>query len=176
MKYVIEVNGRNYSVELPDRPDPVCPEYMAVKVNGHERVVRTLPGCTLDDGTFFIDDRPFDVEIKRKKDGLPETVKIASHPYSVNVEEIGVTRPMPKPRGRREDGGVLSAMSGMVVDILVSEGQPVKKGQVVLLLEAMKMENEILAHCDGKVRRVAVKSGQNVLPKELLVEIEIPEN
>lgn len=176
MKYVIEVNGRNYSVELPDKPDSVCPEYMAVKVDGRERVVRTLPGHTLDDGTFFIDDRPFDVEIRRKKDGLPEIVKIASHPYMVNVEEIGVARPMPKPRGRRETGEVFSAMSGMVVDIPVGEGQAVKKGQVILLLEAMKMENEIVAPFDGRIRRIAVKSGQNVLPRAILMELEIPES
>lgn len=176
MKYVIEVNGSNYSVELPDKFDSTCPEYMSVKVNGRERVVRTLPGHTLDEGTFFIDDRPFDVEIRRKKDGLPETVKIASHPYTVNVEEIGVARPMPKPRGRRENGEVTSAMSGMVVDITVAEGQTVKKGQVILLLEAMKMENEIVAPCDGKVRRVAVRRGENVLPRALLMELDVPES
>lgn len=69
-------------------------------------------------------------------------------------------------------GDVTSPMPGKVVEILVKEGDKVKEGDVVLIVEAMKMENEIHAPISGTVKEIYVKPGDNVNPDEALIRIE----
>ena len=63
---------------------------------------------------------------------------------------------------------VKSPLPGSVVKVCVNEGQDVKKGDTLLILESMKMENPILAEQDGKVAQVAVAAGQTVMQDDLL--------
>lgn len=67
---------------------------------------------------------------------------------------------------------VTAYMPGKVVALLVEEGAEVKSGQGVVVLEAMKMENEIQAEADGVIRRILVQSGQAVEGGDPLFEIE----
>jgi biotin carboxyl carrier protein len=90
--------------------------------------------------------------------------------------KVDVIDPLSLRRKRREDeggsGGVLKAlMPGRVTRILVSEGDTVRKGTSLLILEAMKMENEIQATADGVVDRIFVTAGQTVEGGAELVHI-----
>src|SRR5512142_2128076 len=62
-------------------------------------------------------------------------------------------------------------MPGLVVAIPVSEGQAVKRGQVLLMLESMKMQNELKSPRDGTVSRVRVKAGETVEQKQTLLSV-----
>ena len=62
-------------------------------------------------------------------------------------------------------------MPGLAVAILVVEGQPVKKGEVLLILESMKMQNELKSPRDGTVGRVRVKAGETVEQKQTLLSL-----
>ena len=64
---------------------------------------------------------------------------------------------------------VKSPLPGSVIKVLVSEGQAVKKGDTLLTLESMKMENAIMAENDGVVKQIAVTPGQNVMQDDLLI-------
>jgi biotin carboxyl carrier protein len=64
---------------------------------------------------------------------------------------------------------VLAPMQGKIVSVAVSKGQAVKKGQVLAVLEAMKMENEIMAANDGQIQDVHVSAGQSVEANDILV-------
>ena len=64
---------------------------------------------------------------------------------------------------------VKSPLPGSVIKVLVSEGQAVKKGDTLLTLESMKMENAIMAEQDGTVKQIAVSAGQNVMQDDLLI-------
>ena len=66
---------------------------------------------------------------------------------------------------------VVSPLPGVVVDVKVAAGDVVKAGQTVAVLEAMKMENDILAECDGVVASVSVKDGDSVLEGAVLLTI-----
>ena len=66
---------------------------------------------------------------------------------------------------------VLSPIQGQVVAIKVKPGDKVKKGDVLLLVEAMKLENEVVSPFDGEVVEVLANKGQNVASKDLLVTI-----
>lgn len=63
-------------------------------------------------------------------------------------------------------------MPGKIVTVAVNEGDEVKAGQVLVILEAMKMQNEIAAPAAGTVKKVHVKPGQNVEGKDVLIELE----
>lgn len=66
---------------------------------------------------------------------------------------------------------VKAPMSGLIVKIHVSEGQQVKRGQKLLVLEAMKMENDIISEHEGTVLKVLVKEGDNVETEQTLLVI-----
>ena len=81
-----------------------------------------------------------------------------------------VVRPAARPAAAPAAGlQVKSPLPGSVIKVLVSEGQAVKKGDTLLTLESMKMENAIMAEQDGTVKQIAVTPGQNVMQDDLLV-------
>lgn len=75
------------------------------------------------------------------------------------------------------DGFVLAPMNGKILNISVTEGGRVKRGQTLVTLEAMKMEHEITARIDGTIARIGAKVGDQVASRSLLVEItaDMPE-
>ena len=76
----------------------------------------------------------------------------------------------PKPAAAPAAGvQVKSPLPGSVIKVLVSEGQAVKRGDTLLTLESMKMENAIMAEQDGTVKQIAVTPGQNVMQDDLLI-------
>lgn len=90
--------------------------------------------------------------------------------YDVSVEELAggvapVAAPAPAPAAKSAGAGsikVASPMPGKILDVKANVGDAVKKGQVILILEAMKMENEVVAPEDGTVASIDVASGATV--------------
>jgi glutaconyl-CoA/methylmalonyl-CoA decarboxylase subunit gamma len=64
-------------------------------------------------------------------------------------------------------------MPGKIIDVLVREGAEVVRGEALVILEAMKMQNEIQSVVSGTVTRIGVKSGQNVMKDDILAEIKV---
>lgn len=67
---------------------------------------------------------------------------------------------------------ILAPIQGNVINVLVKKGDKVKKGDILLLIEAMKLENEVNAINDGEVVDVLVKKGETVTTNQLLVKIK----
>lgn len=106
--------------------------------------------------------------------------------YEVETESAApvvkpVAKPAPKPAAApaaapkaeapAPAGGaqVKSPLPGSIIKVMVSVGQAVKKGDTLLTLESMKMENAIMAEQDGTVKQIAVTPGQNVMQDDLLI-------
>ena len=109
-----------------------------------------------------------------------ETVATAAAPAAAPAPKAAPAAPKAAPAPKAEAtkaavevpaGGykVTSPLPGSVIKVLVSEGQNVKKGDTLLTLESMKMENAIMADRDGVVTKIAVTAGQNVMQEDLLV-------
>ncbi len=106
-----------------------------------------------------------------------ETVAVAAAPAA----PVAAPKPAPAPVAEAPKaaapkveapvGGkkIVSPLPGSIIKVLVSEGQSVKKGDTLLTLESMKMENAVQADCDGVVSQIAVVAGQNVMQDDLLV-------
>ena len=123
---------------------------------------------------LIVDGEEFEVEIEYK-DGKWE-VQIEDNTYSIVTDSSR----MPATRRRRPASGrgtggsgvVSSAIPGKVVSILASEGDKVDSGDVVVVLEAMKMQNEIKATVAGTVKKVMCKAGERVEANVPLLVIE----
>ena len=92
----------------------------------------------------------------------------------LNVDQVYEVFRGYKPSGLSDgdEGGLKTQMPGKVIKIPVSVGTEVKKGQTVIVLEAMKMENEIKASYDGIVKEIYVKEGQALDNGVLMMELE----
>ena len=100
--------------------------------------------------------------------------------YEVDVEDISGAAPVAAPAAApmaapvsAPAGGeqVTSPMPGNILAVNVAAGDTVRKGQVLMILEAMKMENEIMCPCDGKIVSVSVTKGATVESGTLLCVI-----
>jgi biotin carboxyl carrier protein len=63
-------------------------------------------------------------------------------------------------------------MPGKIIDILVEEGSEVKEGEPIIILEAMKMQNEIASHVTGVVKSITVKKNDSVMKDDVMIEIQ----
>jgi pyruvate carboxylase subunit B len=118
--------------------------------------------------------------VPKKSSGfsMPESmqVEVDGETFTVRILAIGdeATSERPKTSGKPRDrpGGIKSNMQGMVLEIKVGRGDEVKAGQILIVLEAMKMENPITSPKDGVVSDIFVEGGDTVLSGDVLMVIE----
>ncbi len=121
--------------------------------------------------------RPFYVTV----DGIPEEINLEILDEIVAdlgngnggsaTPRAGSGQQSQRPRATKP-GHVTTSMPGVVVDVLVSEGDEVKAGDGLIVIEAMKMETEIQAPVNGTVKAIHIAKGESVNPDETLIEIE----
>jgi len=116
--------------------------------------------------------RPFYVTV----DGIPEEVIVESDEWgSDRMEHHHVIPVTPAATSKRPPaslpGHITCAMPAVIVQLLVEKGQAVKKGEPLVVVEAMKMETEIQASMDGVVKDIYIQKGDKVNPGEILLEI-----
>lgn len=99
-----------------------------------------------------------------------EQVWLYGHAGNLNFTDI--THAPSSELNAASSGMVKAPMDGAIVDVLVSEGERVSKGQLLVVLEAMKMEHPLKAGVDGVIRRVQVSQGDQVKNRQVLVEVE----
>ena len=102
-------------------------------------------------------------------------VSIDGNLYEVEIDKAsrrGQRKKRDSSRGGRSSSGLISsAIPGKIVSVLVSEGDKVDRGSVVIVLEAMKMQNEIKAGIDGKVEKIMCEPGERIEANVPLMEI-----
>ena len=111
------------------------------------------------------------------------SLEVNGTPYMVTIEREEKTSKTPTiVRKRLPDAvhkkpisnsvkAILAPLPGNIFKVLVKEGDTIKKGDTILIMEAMKMENNILAESDGVVKSVKIKEGDIVLQNDILLEI-----
>lgn len=111
-------------------------------------------------------------EVKEAKAVAAPAAKPAAAPAALKAAApVAAAAPAAAEVGAGETG-VPSPMPGKIVKVLAQAGQAVKKGDVLLILEAMKMQNEITAPVDGTVKSINVAADQSVKPNEVLAVIK----
>lgn len=143
-KYKFTINGNQYEVEIQNVEDNI----VEVDVNGTK----------------------YQVEIE-KKIQTTKTPKLVRTPATPSLEIEKSTQKTAKPGEVKGVGTIKSPLPGVILNIIVKEGDVVKIGDKLLVLEAMKMENNINSDKEGKVTSIKVKPGDSVLEGDVLIEI-----
>ncbi len=124
-----------------------------------------------------INDKVYEVEVEKGKANLIKTTAVVAAPAAAPVAAPAAAPAAPAPAAAPAATAaagttpVNSPMPGTILDVKVAVGQAVKEGDLVCILEAMKMENEIYAPCAGSIAQVLVTKGQSVDTGTPLVSI-----
>ncbi len=166
MKYYTSVNGIAHEVELVERLGQLL-----VKVNGKDLDVDCREVDRLGQLALLVEQKAYGVSIEGAHSEW--SITVAGHLYRVQIEDERERAARAAERGERKGGGLVkSVMPGVVVKLLVAEGDAVEAGQALLILEAMKMQNEIKAPTAGKVKRIHVSEKEAVASGAKLLLID----
>ena len=144
-----------------------------LKINGHKQDIKIFED---EEGFTFL-------EFKNKK-YLAEITDKSQNKYTVLLNGLSYSFTIESPISYRRRKylekhkeisklEVVSApMPGKIVELLVEPNSRVKEGEPILILEAMKMQNEIITQVSGKIQKIYVKAGDSVAKDEVLMEIE----
>ena len=121
----------------------------------------------------------YEVEVEEIKDGVPANSRVEqSQPRVQTTSEPAQKAQVIKTETKKPvvvgelAASIKAPMPGTINDIKVSEGQNVKSGDVLIILEAMKMENELMSPKDGIVKQIVVSKGASVSSGDVLVVVQ----
>ena len=155
---VVVVDGQEFPIKIRDDGD-----HLTVQAGDAPYRVQLPPEGERQSGMAVqVDYRPFTYEYSGSLGGPAPAPRRAAAPRAA----------APKSGGPAAKGALTARIAGRVTRIIASVGDSVKAGDVILLLEAMKMENEIKAAGDGTVKEIPVAEGQRVVEGETLAVIE----
>lgn len=162
-KLVTTIENHTFEVEV-DWLDSHMEE-LTVRVNGQPVRVRVPDWeVPLEEVEWMVvSERPYEIVFDPDLHWIRAYCGI--HHIDVRDQEAAVARPQSK------DGRVKAPIPGLITRLLVQVGETVESGQPLMVLEAMKMENEIRATQNGNVKTIHVTLGQSVIRNEVLAEI-----
>jgi pyruvate carboxylase subunit B len=165
VKYFVTVNGRAHVVEVVERLGR-----LAVSVDGKPLDLSYEEVDSLGQVALICAGRSWGVSIEGDEHQVSCT--LAGHLYAVEIEDERERAAHAAEREASKGGGtVKSVMPGVVVKLLVKDGESVEKGQPLLILEAMKMQNEIAAPSAGVVKALHVREREAVASGAKLVTL-----
>jgi pyruvate carboxylase subunit B len=165
MRYCVTIESRTLEVELGGD---------GVRIDGQEVVADLVEMDGTEVRTLLMNGRSHRILATRVNPGLWSLHLSGQHLVAEVVDErVRSIREMTaRQDGRKGPGALRAPMPGLVVKVEVGEGDEVARGQSLLIIEAMKMENELKADGHLRVTRVPVSPGDTVEKDQILVEFE----
>jgi len=163
MKLRLAIDGREKDIELNSSGEQCRFRYDQIEHVANVTIAR--PGVY----SILIEGRSYDALVERTEEHVVVTID-GGH-FEVEVRDPREWSRKSAPAGRGA-ATLTSPMPGKVIRVLVAPGDPVEVGQGLLVVEAMKMQNEIKTPKSGKVRSLAVREGATVTAGETLATIE----
>jgi len=164
MKYIATVEDKQFLVEILDE------KHVSVDGKVYEVDFESVGGQPVY--SLIVDGRSHEAYVAA--DDHDWQVLLRGRLYPVSVEDEREKRLRSAAGGGVAEAGefhLRAPMPGLVVAIPAEEGQAVKKGQVLIILESMKMQNELKSPRDGTVGRIRVKAGESVEQKQTLLSV-----
>ncbi|MCS6994327.1 MAG: acetyl-CoA carboxylase biotin carboxyl carrier protein subunit [Anaerolineales bacterium] len=163
MKYITTIEDKEYRVEIVDekhiRINDQLLEVDLVAVGGQPVYSLLISGKSYE-AYIYPEEKEWQVLLRGQQ-------------YKAVVEDEREKRLKTAGGARAESGEfhLKAPMPGLVVSVPVEEGQSVKKGQVLVILESMKMQNELKSPRDGTVHRIRVRAGESVEQRQTLLSV-----
>jgi len=165
MKYITTVEDKQYLVEIIDD------KHVSVDGKIYNVDFESVSGQPVF--SLIVDGKSHEAYVQEGDENWQ--VLMRGRLYPVKVEDEREKRLRAAAGGGVAETGefhLKAPMPGLVIAIPVAEGQEVTKGQVLLILESMKMQNELKAPRDGKISRIRVKPGESVEQKQALLSVQ----
>lgn len=161
-KVTVTIDGKAFEIDV-NLPSGVA-DNLKLLCNGEELAV-TVPGGVRPEQMEWIvvDGRPYEITV----DPSLRWIKAFDGRHEIEIQDRSATFARPV----SGDGRVKAPIPGLVTRVLVQRGDQVEVGQALLVLEAMKMENEIQSPRNGTVSELHIGPGRSVTLNELLIEI-----
>lgn len=162
MKYVVTVGDKSYNIEVGGDGE--------IEIDGvpHQVDIQNIDGYSLF--SLLLDNRSYELIVERE--GQEFRILLEGEMYTVRATDERARRLMEAPaRVPSGEVAVKAPMPGLVVAVPAKPGQEVKIGQGLIILEAMKMENELRAPRAGRVKAIRVSPGQVVDKDQVLMVI-----
>ncbi len=162
MKYIATINDKTFTIEINREDRVLC--------DGVERTVDFRLIGQQHVYSLLLDNASYEALVEER--GGEYWVFVRGYLFAVRVEDERERRLREASGERHRPAGevaVKAPMPGLIVAIPVQEGQSVRKGERLVLLESMKMQNEIRAPQDGTVKAIRVRPGQSVEQNQILV-------
>ncbi len=144
-----------------------------IKVNGNDYAV-AVNNIENDTADVVVNGTKYHINVEGMKARPAARTKV-TRPVATSSATPPATHipstPAPAAVAAGSAGGIKSPLPGVILDIMVREGDAVKSGQKLMLLEAMKMENDIVSDRDGVVSAIKVSKGSSVLEGDVLITI-----
>ena len=164
--HALSSENRKFSFSLPLK--------QTIKIGKREYEVKLKSDEKL--GTYILwKNRKYPVEIIKSRQNKYE-ILFNDISYTFTVEtpfSLQRKKVLDARKGKVEQELVVAPMPGKIIDVLVREGATVTRGEALVILEAMKMQNEILSPVNGIVVKVGARPNTNVMKDDLLVEIKV---
>jgi len=164
MRYITTVDNKEYLVEIIDE------KHIIINGKTYEVDFESVSGQPVY--SLIVDGKSHESYVQQEDDNWQ--VLLRGRLYPVTVEDERERRLRAAAGGGVAESGefhLKAPMPGLVVAIPVEEGQEIKKGQVILILESMKMQNELKSPRDGTIGRIRVKTGESVEQKQTLLSV-----
>jgi biotin carboxyl carrier protein len=171
MKYKFLVDKRVIEAEIANSATFHSPTEIKIDKNKLEILI----GEVKDDDvlSFFVNNKLHQVEFIRDESGYPQGIYVDEEYYSASLLKIDrLFYYKERPVSASKSGVVRSFIPGCIKKIYFRLQERVEENDIVLIHEAMKMENEIRAPKSGVIKTMGVQEGDNVLANHLLFEIE----
>lgn len=168
MRYFVRVGERGFEVDLG--AEGICVDGTHIAADLSHVPDTLLTNLLLDGRSFRI--------LAEPGDGAGWTLHLRGRRYEVEAVDERTHAVREMTGGAAKEGGarpIRAPMPGLVVRVEVKEGDRVEAGQGVVIVEAMKMENELRADATALVARVHIRAGQTVEKGQLLIDMETPE-
>jgi len=165
MKYITTLDGKEYLIEVVDEHH--------VSVNGRAQEVDFESVSGQPVYSLIIDGKSYESYVYETEEGWQ--VLTRGRQYNLTIEDEREKRLRAAAGGGVAESGefhLKAPMPGLVVAIPVNEGDKVEKGQVILILESMKMQNELKSPKAGTVGRIRVKQGEKVEQRQALMSVQ----
>jgi biotin carboxyl carrier protein len=165
MKYITTLDGKEYLIEVVDEHH--------VSVNGRAQEVDFESVSGQPVYSLILDGKSYESYVYETEEGWQ--VLTRGRQYNLTIEDEREKRLRAAAGGGVAESGefhLKAPMPGLVVAIPVNEGDKVEKGQVILILESMKMQNELKSPKAGTVGRIRVKQGEKVEQRQALLSVQ----
>ena len=171
MKYKFQIENKNIAVEITNSATFYSETALKIENRGYNVCVGDMPDREVT--SFKLNDKLYHVELERDNEGYPTGIYVNGVYYSASLLKIDTLfYYKEKPLESSKSGIVKSFIPGSIKKIYYRVNDKVDEGAIILIHEAMKMENEIRAPKSGLIKSIGVSEGENILANHLLFEIE----